>query len=982
VRTCEQCGHDNPPGARFCNHCGAALPDAEPPREVRKTVTVVFCDMVGSTELGGRLDPEVMRQLVAGFYAAVRGPVERHGGTVEKVIGDALMAVFGTPVVHEDDALRAVTAALEMRDAVRALDGIQARIGVNTGDVLARDATARESLVVGDAVNVAARLEQAAAPGEVLVGEETWALVEHAVEGQRVPPIAAKGKDLPLVAWRLDHVDPTAGGHRRRLDVPMIGRDEELELLGHACGRARRTGRPHLVMVLGQPGIGKSRLLGEIPQIADGAVVLTGQCRASAAGSSLQPLVEAAREPLPRIREVMAGDPDADAVAACLAGDRPAGRDVAWAFSRLAGAMSAAAPVVLVVEDVHWADDLLLDAIDQLVGRGRRGALTVVCTARPEFADRRPGWGAGANTISFTLERLDDGEMRRLVDHVGPGLKHEHVDRVVALAEGNPLFAEHMAALVGDAEAEAGPPRSIQVLLAARLEALPDAERDVMGAAAVVGRDFELPAVEALTGRRIDEDVGRLEERELVEITGPGTARFGHALLQEAAYGLLPKQRRCDLHLQLARWLDGDGATDAVIGEHLDRAFGLRTELGEAEAAAELRREAGVRLAAAGRRADAYGDPMGACRLLERALELLAEPSPERAAAMVELGAAGWNLLPRDDVRRLLVGGEELAAALGLRALELRARIVRLGGDDSVADEELRAFAQAAVPELDALGDLRALASALCTVAELDWVSGRAAAGEAQTVRAIEALRAIDDDVVWALRILFLAVTESPTPVAQAEALIDRLLKEFGLRPAARAELVHAQASMSVLSGREEEARRLLDAGRELDRELGRDPTRRLFTESPLLFRAGWHDELEAAYSALAHGPHSSWSAVLRARLALLEARRGGYGRVGEALDTADAYEAKVLAQTAQAEMLAGTGHGAAAVAAAHMAVALADAGDWILLRADSRLTLARVLAAAGDPAAQTAASEARDLFAAKGFARGVAEAELLLASS
>ena len=203
----------------------------ETAREVRKTVTVIFCDVVGSTELGERFDPEVMRGVMARFYAAAREPIERHGGTVEKVIGDALVAVFGIPVVHEDDALRAVRAALEMRDAVRAMGDIQARIGVNTGDVLARDATPGESLVVGDAVNVAARLEQAAAPGEVLVGAATWALVAHAARGERVAPVAAKGKREPLPAWRLEGVDPSAHGQRRRLDLPMIGREAELDLL-------------------------------------------------------------------------------------------------------------------------------------------------------------------------------------------------------------------------------------------------------------------------------------------------------------------------------------------------------------------------------------------------------------------------------------------------------------------------------------------------------------------------------------------------------------------------------------------------------------------------------------------------------------------------------------------------------------------------------------------------------------------------------
>ena len=333
--------------------CAAPLTTADgTAREVRKTVTVLFCDVVGSTELGERFDPEVMRGVMARFYAAIREPVERHGGTVEKVIGDALVAVFGIPVVHEDDALRAVRAALEMRDAVRAMGDIQARIGVNTGDVLARDATPGESLVVGDAVNVTARLEGAAAPGEVLVGEATWALVGHAAHGERVAPINAKGKREPLVAWRLDGVDPTAHGHRRRLDLPMIGREAELDLLRWAIDRTDQTGRPHLVTVLGQPGIGKSRLVLEVPRLGPDLTVLTGHCRATPGASSLEPLLEVARRAIPEGRdpadalaELMAGDPDARAVAACLASERTAAApDIAWAVSRLVGTMARPGP--------------------------------------------------------------------------------------------------------------------------------------------------------------------------------------------------------------------------------------------------------------------------------------------------------------------------------------------------------------------------------------------------------------------------------------------------------------------------------------------------------------------------------------------------------------------------------------------------------------------------------------------------------------
>jgi class 3 adenylate cyclase len=639
---CTQCRRENPDGARFCNLCGAPLTAAaEPARDVRKTVTVLFCDVVGSTALGERHDPEVVRGVMARFYAAAREPVERHGGTVEKMIGDALVAVFGMPVVHEDDALRAVRAALEMQAAVSAVGDIQARIGVNTGDVLARDATPGESLVVGDAVNVAARLEQAAAPGEVLVGEATWALVGHAARGDRAAPIAAKGKREPLVAWRLRDVDPAAGGHRRRLDLPMVGRESELDALRWALTRAGETQRPHLVTVLGQPGIGKSRLVSEMPSLRADLTFLVGHCRAMLAPSALEPLLEVAAATAPAgrdlpeaILDLMPGEPDAPAVAACLA---PAGAastpDVAWALTRLIGTMGLAQMVVIVLEDVHWAGDPLLDIVEQMLGRNRRGSLVVVCTARPEFADRRPGWGAGANTISVALERLDDVQTRSLLTHASPALAADRAERVIAAAEGNPLFAEHLAALFGDEEAPSLLPRSIQVLLSARVEALTAPEREVVSVAAVAGRNFPVDAVEALVGRPIGDELDRLEQRELIEPTVAGRCQFGHALLQEAAYGLIPKGRRGDLHTRLARWLDAQGASDAVVADHLARAYRLRTELGQSDdATSQLGEEAGMRLAAAGRRADAMGDPRRARLLLERALELLSEDSPGRGA--------------------------------------------------------------------------------------------------------------------------------------------------------------------------------------------------------------------------------------------------------------------------------------------------------------------------------------------------------------
>jgi class 3 adenylate cyclase len=996
VITCPACSVENPEQARFCNACGAAMAaSSEPTREVRKTVTVLFCDVVGSTQLGERFDPEILRDLMARFYAAIREPVERHGGTVEKVIGDALVAVFGIPAVHEDDALRAVRAALEMRDAVAAMGEIQARIGVNTGDVLATGSTQGDSLVVGDAVNIAARLEQAAAPGTVLVGEATWALVAHAAHGRQVDPLAAKGKSEPLAAWLLESVDPLAPGHRRRLDLPMVGRATELGLVRLTADRTAQLRRPHLVTMLGQPGIGKSRLVSEL--YAEEATTLAGHCRATASASPLEPLVEAARAAIPdglftepAVAALMAGDPEAALVTSCLADADSAGAvDLSWAASRLVGAMADAGLVVILFEDVHWAEDALLDAIEQLADRRRRRSLLIVCTARPEFVDRRTGWGVGANTLSFALERLDDAETRHLLLRASPGLPPDHADRVVAAAEGNPLFAEHLAALIAEHDPSVGLPRSIQVLLSARLEALPETEREVVSVAAVAGREFPVAAVEALTGRDVQAELGRLAQHELVVRAGRhGRRQFSHTLLQEAAYGLIPKQRRAELHTQMAGWLDDQQASDAAVGDHLDRAYRLRAELGLAdEATAAIREQAGTRLATAGRRADAMGEPVRASLLLERALELLPDRSPVRAAAMVELAAAGWNLLSRSERRRLLDDGAEQAAQLGLRALELRARVLLLGTSDGPYDHR-RALEEtnAALYELETLGDQRALAAALCTQAEDERSLGHAANGLASTRRAVDALRSSGDDAVWALAILGDMLIASPVPVAEAEGVLSELMDEFGLRPTFRFELLRGQAALAQLNGDDDRAWRLLDTARGLDRDLGRRTGLYLSgTETSMLRRAGRYEELRGTllpYLAELEPRGRPEASVARSALVELEARLGNLQVARAAavgLEGADGYEPLVRSRMALAELHLFEGEPERALACAGDAASVAEGGDWLLLNADARLTLGRVLAAAGDPAAGEQARSAADLYAAKGYAAGVAEAESLL---
>jgi class 3 adenylate cyclase/tetratricopeptide (TPR) repeat protein len=987
---CSNCGGVNPPDARFCNACGAPL-DSAPEREVRKTVTVLFCDVVGSTALGERLDPEVLRETMSRFYQTVLEPIERHGGTVQKVIGDAVVAVFGIPVVREDDALRATRAALDVAAAVSAMGEVEARIGVNTGDVLAGGRSLRESLVVGDAVNVAARIEQAAAPGEVLVGDATWALIRHAATGSQAAPIEAKGKSEPLVAWRLKSIDDAAGSLSRRLDLPMVGRDAELEMLYWSVHRTGSLGRPHLVTVLGQPGIGKSRLVSEIAGNPDAALAVAGHCRSTGRSWALEPLVEAMLAAVPdgaTVADLLPEDADAQAVAACLTQQGAGVDDVAWAATRTIAALTADRTLAVVLEDVHWADEALLDVVEQLLENNRRRPLAVICTARPEFAERRPQWGAatGANRIAISLERLDDEQTQQLLAHADPSILPQEAERIVAAVEGNPLFAEHMAALVVEHGSAEGLPRSIQMLLTARLESLSDQERDVVGAAAVIGRDFPVDAVASLIDRPVDADLEQLTHREVTEPAGRDTYRFTHALMHEAAYELIPKSRRAELHLALAGWLAENGAGDALIGDHLERAYRLRVELGMLDAATErVREDAGARLTSAGRRADALGDPTSATMLLERALAQLPESSPTHVAAMVELAAAGWNIVGTDRLPELLATAADRAAAMGLRALELRARILYMGAvpdtsPDVLTNREARIRTDEALVELLTLDDPRATATALCTRAEVEIWLGQAAEGVDNVRQAIELLRSVDEDMVWALGILVWAVVESPMPVGEADALLAGLLTDVGVRPTFRSQLLQGRAMLQLLAGDVEESWALYHAAQAIEQEVGRHTWRLVKTQAPMLL---WLERFEDAAAILPDATAKarergswqnvavtlSWRAMALARLNRSDAATQCASEARKAALEYDGLEPLVRSDIAFADIHRGTGDLNEALKAADRAVQNAARGDWVLLQLEAWRARARARRAAGRTV-EAAADErvADELAAAKGI--------------
>jgi len=603
---CPSCGHDNPNGARFCAHCGSRLLPSSPAEE-RKVVSILFCDLVDSTALAGSRDPEEWRATVRRYFDVVRGEIQRHGGTVEKFIGDAVMAVFGLPHAHEDDPERAVRSGLRILQAVAGLGEIATRLGIATGEVVA-DPTAAEKgefLVTGDAVNLAARLQGAAHPGSMFVDGRTWRNVQHMAKGEAKGPQVLKGFAHPVDVWHVFDALPTAPARRLEgLRASLLGRDEELALLSTIVQRVTRDGHTALVTLLGDAGVGKSRLFDEFrARLPTSVRVLTGRCRpygSEVAFSALADAVkreaeiedtdshEVARDKLHRFTaSAFAPDPDAARLTAHVAhalglaegaGAFPITRaDVFAALTRLLGSLGRSGTVLVGLEDVHWADDSLLDFLGELSLRPPAAHLCVICLARPLLVDRRPDWGGGRRNVALVdLHPLGAGHSRRLLKELlAADLPDEITAQVLARAEGNPFFVEEIVRMLiaegqlvklnGDwsvRAAEVRIPDTVQGVIAARLDQLAVPEKRAAQDAAVVGRTFWLQPLHRLEdGTDVGDLVGRLELRELVSEQPHSTIRgdreyiFRHGLIRDVAYGTIPKGHRLAKHRVVADWL-------------------------------------------------------------------------------------------------------------------------------------------------------------------------------------------------------------------------------------------------------------------------------------------------------------------------------------------------------------------------------------------------------------------------------------------
>src|SRR5262245_1992547 len=623
--------------------------------------------------------------------------VESHGGTVEKFIGDAVMAVFGIPATHEDDGLRACRAAVEMRDALPEL-GIRGRIGVNTGEVVTGTS---ERLATGDAVNVAARLEQSAPPGEVVIGETTYALVHEAVVAEPVEPLTLKGQSAPVPAHRLvSLLDAPERTHSAR----FVGREHELAQLAEAWRRAQAEARSELVTVVGEAGVGKSRLVAEaLGQVE--ARVVGGRCLPYGEGITYWPVVEVVKQ----LGE-LPSDPVAAATIRSLLGESEVGTsadEIAWAFRKL---LEEQAPLVVVLDDIQWGDETLLDLVESTALLSAGAPLLLLCMARPDLVERRAGWPG-----TMRLQPLPEEQANELI---GEGVSEELRARIAEAAGGNPLFISEMLAMATD-NAEVEVPPTLKALLAARLDQLDEAERRVLERGSVEGEIFHRGGVQALAPEetQVTTRLAALVRHQLVRpdrahLPGDDGYRFRHLLIRDPAYDALPKLVRADLHARFADWLDEHGDAlverDEIVGYHLEQASRYRAELGQPDP--DLADSAAERLATAGRRAIDRQDYRTGAVLLTRAAELL---RPHRTDVTLELESAWAHLEVHAAVEAAEAATERAEAAddhSGAMLARAMTLLVRGAAGEPDATDEVIALCRAALPREEERGDARRLA--------------------------------------------------------------------------------------------------------------------------------------------------------------------------------------------------------------------------------------------------------------------------------
>jgi class 3 adenylate cyclase/predicted ATPase len=882
MRICPSCGEQNPEQMRLCVVCGAALATVAA-RESRRTVTIVFAMPKVHSPTGEEPGPSTLRDVMSRYFDAMRTALERHGGTVEKFIGDAVMAVFGLPVRHEDDALRAIRAAIDMQSALETLNAefrsdsgleLSNHIGVNSGEVIAGDASTAQRLVTGDAVNTAARLEQAAEGGQIVIGPLTYRLARDQIEVEFMEPLALKGKAEPVPAYRLL-------GLATRIEqgnlTPFVGRAAELARLTATFDEAISARQARLAAVVGDAGVGKSRLIREFAARAtDQARLIRGRCLPYGDGITFWPLAEAVREAAgitnedsPRVatRRIdrlveRAGAEDREAIvervaaAINLSSAQFPVAELMWGSRRFLETMATDRPLVLLVDDLHWAESTFLDFIDYLITTVEGASVLILGSSRHEISERHAEWAELHQPMLVSLQPLSDTDAGQIVEQLLGALEASVRVRIADAAEGNPLYVEQIVSMLMETGAiERGPegwiaragadelqiPPTVQALVASRLDALGGEERSVIDPASVVGLTFALEAVSELVGDDFRPHLGGnlavLVTKQFVRQL-PGEEilfRFGHQIIRDTAYGTLLKRVRAAIHERFVAWAERVNRErgrelefEEILGYHLEQAYRYRTELAVVdEDALTLGARGAAKLSSAGRRAFERGDMPAAGGLLERAVALLPPDDRSRLAIIPELAEALIAQSRLDDAGRFLDEATDIATRIGAEDLRARIEVARLlvrfftgaEGDATSLENEAKHLLATFVHGDDAGGQARSLRI-------LAFVDGRAG-------RYDDAARAARDLVEQAGRvgeerlvrrgaaIYASAAVLGSTPVAQALERCREIRERVAGDRRAEAVVAGATAVLLAMRGSFDEARAAYREEQELLRELG-----------------------------------------------------------------------------------------------------------------------------------------------------------------
>jgi class 3 adenylate cyclase/tetratricopeptide (TPR) repeat protein len=1002
---------------------GPAQPDGDAPRAGRRLVSIVFADMVGSTGLAERLDPEFMHELLDRYSDVCAAVIERHGGSVEGFIGDAVVGVFGMTELHEDDALRAVRAAVELRDAGAELAAelerdrgveIAMKLGVEAGEVFVSAGARRSPFAAGDAFNVAARLEGRAAGNEILLGETVHGLLRGAVRAEGLEPLTVKGRTAKVRAWRLLDLEPDATAQFQLPGSRFVGRETELDELRAALARVRGEQACHAVAVVGPAGIGKSRLARElVADIGEDATVAVGRCLSYGDGVTYRPLAEIVRhlggsDPRQRVSELLEGDEQVARLvlgAIGLSEGAAQAEETFWAVRRLFERAAAEHPLVVIVDDAHWAERTLLDLLEHLVAFSSGHPILLICLARPEFVDAQPVWATPmANRTLLRLDALSDEDARQLVESAGADeLGSGTATRIVEMAEGNPLFLEQLVAVRAE-HGEDALPSSIQAVLAARIDNLEPRERAVLEHASVQGRSFRVGAVAELLDERdqsgIATELVSLVQKQLIRaersvIRDQDIFRFTHALIREAAYHGLPKQQRAELHERLARWLETwPEVEDETVGYHLGEAYRHLAGLGlVGERERALAATAAGRLAAAASGALLRGDAPGGARLLESAAWLLESDEAARGELLPALGAALYEAGRMTDAARVLDDAIAQVPEPRLRArAQVERELVRLETEACAGAERAQRVMDAVLPVLEGEGDDYGQSRVWLLRGQLAWNAGRADdADDAWREAAKSASRAGDQrELFEVIGWRAMAAALGPTPVDEAIRRCEELGELVRVSPIATASTLNPLALLYAMKGRFEIADGLLDRAGEMLEELGGlgsgvshlEAWVRLLAGQPAVAEARLREDVETLSSMSGASTLATTTALL-ARAVYAQGRMREAGelcRTIEEVAAAEDTETQATWRGLQARVLAREDRCDEAVALAREAVAILEPTDLLSRRGDAMLDLAEVLrTCARTEEAERATRAGLELYEIKGNAVAAARARSLL---